>query len=243
MTILATVDGGNASSPTVEVGYELATGFDEELVVMHAIPQREHDRYEEAMKAGNDYSFTYLDETISGVEQDPAAEEVDADGPAIAAAIAQRVVEETLDSWQNVSFVGGVGDPVEAIIDQCQQADYRFLLIGGRKRSAVGKAVFGSITQSILMEAEMPVVTVPQEGVSRQAVTEGPVLAAVDRSDRAETVVEQAALLADALDRELHILHVFPTSEWLALHRERVEATSVEGVDKAVVQEEAENIA
>lgn len=49
------------------------------------------------------------------------------------------------------------------------------------------------------------------------------ILAAVDRSDRSEYVVNEAAKLARAFDEELHVLHVLSIREFVSLERTSVE--------------------
>ena len=49
MTILAAIDGEEVPSETVEVAGELARQFDEELVVLHVMPQEAFDELKEAM--------------------------------------------------------------------------------------------------------------------------------------------------------------------------------------------------
>lgn len=54
--------------------------------------------------------------------------------------------------------VGDRGDPVDAILAQSEQEDADTIVLGGRKRSATGKLLFGSVTQSVLRNTDMPVV-------------------------------------------------------------------------------------
>lgn len=72
---------------------------------------------------------------------------------------AEEVYEATLGEGQ-FSTVGRVGSVVVELLDVAEEIDPRFMVVGGRKRTPVGKAIFGSNTQSILLESEKPVVTV-----------------------------------------------------------------------------------
>jgi nucleotide-binding universal stress UspA family protein len=77
--------------------------------------------------------------------------------------VAERVVEETLDEWNDVTLQGRVGEPVKEILDEAERRDASYVVIGGRKRTPVGKAIFGSTTQSLLLNAQIPVLTVMRE--------------------------------------------------------------------------------
>lgn len=48
-------------------------------------------------------------------------------------------------------------DPAEAILKVADEIDADRIVISGRKRSPVGKVLFGSITQSILLDSNVPV--------------------------------------------------------------------------------------
>ena len=50
-----------------------------------------------------------------------------------------------------------VGDPGGVIADLAERVDADRILVGGRKRSPAGKAVFGSTAQRILLSAPCPV--------------------------------------------------------------------------------------
>ncbi|WP_247728774.1 universal stress protein [Halovivax limisalsi] len=50
------------------------------------------------------------------------------------------------------------GDAVEDILGEAESHDVDAIVLGGRKRSPVGKALFGSVAQSVILETDRPVV-------------------------------------------------------------------------------------
>jgi|SRR4051794_10915582 len=53
---------------------------------------------------------------------------------------------------------------VDAILSLADQAGADLLVIGGRRRSPVGKAFLGSVTQGLILAAEYPVLVVKTSG-------------------------------------------------------------------------------
>lgn len=49
------------------------------------------------------------------------------------------------------------GNPADEIIAYAQEAECDLIIMGGRKRSPVGKAVFGSVSQNVLLNSKKPV--------------------------------------------------------------------------------------
>lgn len=49
------------------------------------------------------------------------------------------------------------GAPGEEIVDVASEIDADQIVMGGRKRTPVGKVLFGSVTQSVLLSTETPV--------------------------------------------------------------------------------------
>ena len=55
---------------------------------------------------------------------------------------------------------GDLGDPSDNVVQVAQRRDARLVVLGLRDRTAVGKLVFGSTAQRILLDATCPVLAV-----------------------------------------------------------------------------------
>lgn len=49
------------------------------------------------------------------------------------------------------------GDPAEVIIEFAEEEDADLIVTAGRKRSPAGKALFGSVTQTVILNSDRPV--------------------------------------------------------------------------------------
>lgn len=56
------------------------------------------------------------------------------------------------------------GDPADQILATATEIDVETIVMSGRKRSPTGKALFGSVTQSVLLGADRPVTVTMREG-------------------------------------------------------------------------------
>jgi len=69
-----------------------------------------------------------------------------------------------LDPDVEITVVDRVGrsdrDPVDAVLDEIHARNATRLVVGVKRRSAVGKAVLGSISQRLLLSAPIPVLAV-----------------------------------------------------------------------------------
>jgi len=49
------------------------------------------------------------------------------------------------------------GDPADSVLDAAAELDADLICMGGRKHTPTGKALFGSVTQAVILNANRPV--------------------------------------------------------------------------------------
>jgi len=67
---------------------------------------------------------------------------------------AQEIFEE---AGVSVSLREGSGDPAESIIEHAEELDADAVCVAGRKRSPAGKMLFGSVSQAVILNTDIPV--------------------------------------------------------------------------------------
>jgi nucleotide-binding universal stress UspA family protein len=145
MPILAAVSEKHQSNPVITTAHELASALDQELLLVHVVPDEEFESHRETVldAVGNDdYSFTQEEQS--------------------AATFSETVAKETLDDFDDkpVRGIGRIGDPATEIVSVADEYDVSYLVIGRYKRSPTGKVLFGSTAQSVLLNTTRRVVTV-----------------------------------------------------------------------------------
>lgn len=147
MPILAAVDVESDSQRVIEVGYDIATAYDETLVVIYVMSQETYES--ERSKRGD-----LPDEYQGGYTIEHAK--------AKAARQAKATVDEVLDVYDGnrITTHGSVGVPAEEIVAFAADLGPRFVVVGGRNRSLARQAILGSVSQSVVRETEQPVVTI-----------------------------------------------------------------------------------
>ncbi|MDR5671842.1 Nucleotide-binding protein, UspA family [Halalkaliarchaeum sp. AArc-CO] len=54
------------------------------------------------------------------------------------------------------------GDPATAILELADEFQVDTIVLGARRRSPVGKVLFGSVTQSVILDSDCPVTVAPE---------------------------------------------------------------------------------
>lgn len=49
------------------------------------------------------------------------------------------------------------GDPAKTVVEYARNEEANCICVGGRSRSPAGKAIFGSVAQSVILQADRPV--------------------------------------------------------------------------------------
>ena len=133
MTVVAAVSTDNDAERIIREAASLATALGEDLHVVHV---REYSELKDSAES---------DATIDRRSVTQQVEDT-------AARIAAPITDE-------FTPVGLIGKPASKIVSHAKSVDSTYLVIGGKKQSPVGKAIFGSTTQQILLNAPCPVVT------------------------------------------------------------------------------------
>lgn len=138
MVIIAGVDRSDRAEKVVEEAHSLAEAFDTDLHVVHVLTQSE-----------------FVDLERTNVEDSGRALEMD-----VVKDVAGEIAAEPAESL-GVPYesVGLMGDPADRLVEYAANEGARYIVLGPRKRSPTGKALFGSVAQSALLNAECPVVT------------------------------------------------------------------------------------
>lgn len=138
MTIVAGVERIDRESQAVIEGVKHAEAFGEDLHVVHVLSQS----------------------TFRNLEQDSLSDTGKPvpvnDIRAYAQEVADDVASRTADDYEAVGLIGNASDE---LVRYANEQDANYICVGGRRRSAVGKALFGSVTQEVLLNADCSVVT------------------------------------------------------------------------------------
>lgn len=78
-----------------------------------------------------------------------------------------EAVRETRDRLEAagvaVELLSSSGDPAEEILGYAEEYDVDQICVGGRKRTPAGKALFGSVTQDVVLGTHRPVLVCDSE--------------------------------------------------------------------------------
>lgn len=101
-------------------------------------------------------------------ELPPSVEQFAGDPTRVASV--RRAVERLRDAGVETHVVGESVDTVESIRRHAEREDVDAIVMGGRKRSPVGKLLLGSVTQSVVRNTDRPVVVTGSRTAGGEAV-------------------------------------------------------------------------
>lgn len=137
MVVVAAVDQSDQSEIVVKEGKKISRALDQPLHVVHVMSYA--DFY--------DLQKSSVEETGSPKEMERVKETAET-----VAAEASRAIDESSVS------VGLVGDAATEVINYAKQHNTEYVIVGPKKRSPTGKALFGSVAQSIILNSPCSVI-------------------------------------------------------------------------------------
>ena len=142
MVVVAAIDDSSMLGSIVAQADDLAQAYEDEVHVIHVTEESKYTKMAEKGASTRTEGKEMLEEQI--------ASEV------------TNGIEEVVSSEYDV--IGLVGDVGKMIVEYAEKNDAKYIVMGGRKRSPVGKAFFGSVTQFVLLGTGRPVVAVDTSG-------------------------------------------------------------------------------
>jgi len=77
--------------------------------------------------------------------------------------VASNAIRLALDDPENVTAAGALGDPAPRILTEAEERGAQLIVLGPRKQTPIGKALMGSVSQLVLLNADCTVAFVPEE--------------------------------------------------------------------------------
>ncbi|ELZ15456.1 universal stress protein uspa-like protein [Haloterrigena salina JCM 13891] len=109
------------------------------------------------------FSADEFDDTARKLEFDPSEEDVDADVVARRNMTIHEFIEKFEQAGVDYTIRGEIGKAEEEIVRVAESIDADRVFVGGRNRSPTGKAVFGSVSQAVMLSSPCPVTFVRHE--------------------------------------------------------------------------------
>lgn len=141
MVIVAAVDRSEEATQVATEAAALTAAFDDQLHLVHVISRSE---------------FAELGRAHSTDRQAPNLDEI----RETAAEFASDAADDVTVPYESV---GLIGTAAEEITKYSVNNNARYVVIGGRTRSPTGKALFGSVSQDVLLNSTRPVLTITEQ--------------------------------------------------------------------------------
>lgn len=164
-TVLLPVSGSDDDriARLVDTVLEVAGPADATVVVAHAIPDDDDVLTTIPAISGGNYP-----QVLSRSEYDDLLDRYHDDDGSLDEVAAEHETVQSVSSRLATADVdyevrGAVGDPGEALLELAGEVEADRLVVGGRRRTPADKAVFGSVAQTLLLDAPCPVTFVREE--------------------------------------------------------------------------------
>lgn len=106
---------------------------------------------------GHVFTREEYDSALDNLDFDRNVDEVSADDVATRHSTVRQLVAQLDEAGVSYEIHGRVGDHGESIVELARDVDADRIVVGGRRRSPAGKAVFGSVAQEVMLSASCPV--------------------------------------------------------------------------------------
>ncbi len=145
--ILVCLDGSDFAKPVVPYAAEIAKRFDSHLVLL------------EVIESASTSSAATQNVGMSGERATEALEQSKSRRPQQAREYLEGVAAGLRDQGLNVETVVLEGSPARAIVDYASKNEVDLIAIATHGRKNIGRLVFGSVTDHVLRNTGLPVLS------------------------------------------------------------------------------------
>lgn len=132
--LVAVEDNEERMLPVAAHAAEITAALDAEVVLLHVYEEGEFEEYLDRL--GYD-----------SADPDDIAKRND---------VVEACTSPFVERGVRPKIAGAVGDPATEIANYVEQGSVDHVVLGGRSRSPTGKALLGSVSQSVLRSVEVP---------------------------------------------------------------------------------------
>jgi nucleotide-binding universal stress UspA family protein len=187
--ILVATDLGESADEAVRQAHEWATSTGADLVASFVIPQ--------AIREESAFPPAYADDAVALLELERRASELVSDRVSALTRRAPGEFKVLVDGGRTELSIVRTADEVKASL----------IVVGNRRSSEIDRLLLGSISERVVRYASCSVL------VTRRHRRSDQILAAVDQSDVAPSIVAEAARVAARRKASLTVLHCLEASD------------------------------
>ena len=158
---MSAVPGGREPDPTVNPGPTTVRRMYRVLVPVDTSEERAIRQAEfvtSLPKASEEVEVTLLFVFTEDIGSSEAPDQVERFRSAERVGSVRRAEEVLEGVGVTYNLLEESGEAAEDITDEAEELDADLVVLGGRKRSPVGKVLFGSVSQEVLLNTDYPVV-------------------------------------------------------------------------------------
>lgn len=143
---LVVVRGTEATKALIEAAGKLAAGVDANVYLLHVTTESEFADRQTSLETIPQMDVSYgVDQAEDGAKQ-----------------FATDLGDEVLGDEVPFTAIGKVGDAKTIVLEVAEEYDCDHIFVHGDSRTPAGKAVFGDLAQSLILNFDGPVTTITE---------------------------------------------------------------------------------
>ncbi|MGZ0747303.1 universal stress protein [Haloparvum sp. AD34] len=142
----------------IEAVVDVASPAETTVTIAHVIPNRNEWISSSVLATpGSNFPQTFSESEYDELLDQHSLEEENLDDVVANQETVQTLADRLEEAGIGYEIRGAVGEPGEALVSMAGELNVDRVIVGGRHRSPTDKILFGSVAQTLLLEAPCPV--------------------------------------------------------------------------------------